>query len=404
MASFRFKSTTNILFTGVTTDTDYTTEDIPTYGATLLIDVNTIDSNANVSTTEAVTAANLESNTPGYLTLVTSVTSNDRNIMVSSHPSVSHPDIDVTTSAVESNGDNNTFVTTVTSTITKNNECLDIFSETKYWNNVGLEFQQPKYRYLILRHSVIQGLLHGNPGGDYNMTCNEMYSLFNYACVKMSEGLYQTLKSTWYKEEIIEIDEKTAYYGCTFFSEIRSVAKLWEAKTVFYGDKVPVEITPEIVGYILTVMKIFAREIVESEYERRYLSLRNASTIEVDSWALQQAEAKEWLNYGGADGHITPLLDYMAQERNIDKTILANKIIQKAEDYQDRFSKMLVEMQKLIKKFEDCSSVWDINILYEDYFGIAMPIKQAIALGRTISESDWTRKPEWSVKGNGYYF
>jgi len=33
-----------------------------------------------------------------------------------------------------------------------------------------------------------------------------------------------------------------------------------------------------------------------------------------------------------------------------------------------------------------------------------MPIKQAIALGRTVSDTDWTRKPEWSVKGNGYYF
>ena len=94
----------------------------------------------------------------------------------------------------------------------------------------------------------------------------------------------------------------------------------------------------------------------------------------------------------------------MAQERELDKTGRANKIIQKAEDDQDRFSKMRVEMQKLIKKFEDCSSVWDINTLYEDYFGIAMPIKQAIALGRTVSDTDWTRKPEWSVKGNGYYF
>lgn len=404
MANFRIKSTSNILFTGAMTDTNYLTEEIPTYGATLIIDVNTSDANTNVSTTEVVTSANLESNTPGYLTLVTTVKSNDKNIVVLSQPSVSHPDIDITSSAVESNDENNLLITTVTSTVTKNNECLDIYSETKYWNNIGLELQQPKYRYLILRHSVIQRLLHGNPGGDYNMTCNEMYSLFNYSCVKMSEGLYQTLKATWYKEEIIEIDEKTAYYGCTFFSEIRPVAKLWEAKNIFYGDKVPVEITPEIVGYILTVMKIFAREIIESEYERRYLSLRNASTIEVDSWALQQAEAKEWLTYNGADGHITPLLDYMAQERNVDKTVLANKILQKAEDYQDRFSKMLVEMQKLIKKFEECSSVWDINTLYEDYFGIAMPIRQAVALGRTVAENDWTRKPEWSVKGNGYYF
>lgn len=404
MANFRIKSTSNVLFTGTMTDTDYVTEEIPTYGATLIIEVNTTDANTNVVTSEVITTANVESNTPGYLTLTTVVKSNDKQITIVSQPATTHGDIDIVSDAVESSDENYSLITTITSTVSKNNECLDIYSETKYWNNIGLELQQPPYRYLILRHNLIAGLLHGNPGGDYNMTCTEMYSLFNYSCVKMSEGLYQTLKSIWAKEEIIELDEKTAYYGCTFFSEIRPVAKLWEAKSIYYGDKVPVEITPEIVGYILKVMKIFARETIESEYERRYLSLRNASTIEVDSWALQLAEAKEWLTYNGADGHITPLLDYMAEERDLDKTVLANKIIQKAEDYQDRFSKMLVEMQKLIKKFEDCSSVWDINTLYEDYFGIAMPIKQAIALGRTISDTDWTRKPEWRVKGNGYYF
>ena len=61
-------------------------------------------------------------------------------------------------------------------------------------------------------------------------------------------------------------------------------------------------------------------------------------------------------------------------------------------------------LQQLLDKFNDCTTVWDMNILYEDYFGITMPIKEAIALGRTVSDTNWNRLPQWSVKGNGYYF
>ena len=404
MQPFKFKSTSNVVFTGVLTDTDFVTETVPTYAAALIIDVASNDANTTISTVEVITSPNVESGTPGVLTLTTTIQSNDKDLVVTSLPAATHPSIVFNSTAAETSSDQHALITTVTTTVAKSDECLDIFCDTKYWNNLGLQLPEPNYRYLIIKQNLVQHMLHGNPGGDYNMTCVEMYSLFNYICVKMSEGLYQTLKTIWYKEEIIEIDESTAYYGCTFFGEIRPIAKLWEAKSMWYGEKVPTEITPEIIGYILAVMKIFAREIIESEYERRYLSLRNASTIEVDSWALQLDEAQEWLTYGGADNHITPLLDYMALQRNMDKTVLANKIISKDALYKDNFSKMLVEMQTLIKKFEECDTVWDINVLYEDVFGISMPIKQAIALGRTVSENDWTRKNEWRVKGNGYYF
>jgi hypothetical protein len=59
-------------------------------------------------------------------------------------------------------------------------------------------------------------------------------------------------------------------------------------------------------------------------------------------------------------------------------------------------------MQKLLKLFKNVSTIWDLNILYEDYFNIMMPQSQAIVLGRTVSETDWTRLTE--VKSNGFNF
>lgn len=400
MSKTLFKNTTKLILT----DVEHDGVNIPNFLITgaVVLDVSTSDKNTTVTTTENLTLADWENNIPGHITIVSVVKSKDHDTYAAISPAVTNPDLDVETNVVESEIDD-TFVITITSKVTYNISPMYLFAETTQWTNLGIA-EEHIYRYLILRHNLISNVLHGNPGGDYYMTCEEMYSIMNITCVKMSEGLYQTLRQTWLEEKVIEIDEETAFYGSKFFGEIRSVAKLWEAKTPWYGEKIPTEITPEIVGYILKVMKIFAKSIIEVEYERRFLVLKNASTLEAESWIIQKQEAKEWLTYGNTDGHITPLLDYIASERGLDKTQLANKILEKSEIYQDKMSHLLVEMQILLKKFEDCSSVWDINILYEDCFGIGMPIKQAAELGRTVDAEGYIRKPEWKVKGNGYYF
>ena len=94
----------------------------------------------------------------------------------------------------------------------------------------------------------------------------------------------------------------------------------------------------------------------------------------------------------------------MATERGEDKTVLANKILQKAEAYQDKLSTMLVAMQKLKKQFKNSTSISDINILYEDYLGVMMPTAQAVEMGRTLSTTDWARKPEYEVMANEFNF
>lgn len=395
-----FKVITSIVLTDVDHN-DLTPPNILITGSVIL-DVKSADAATEIVTTEDITFADWATSTPGSIKITSVIKSTDHTTFASISPAVTDPDLDVATTVTETT-EGDKYVLTVVSDVTYTVAPLYLFAETV--NQTSIENAEPKiYRYLILDHSLVDGLLHGNPGGDYYMTCQEMYSIMNVACVKLSEGMYQTLRQSWKQEKIIEIDENTANYGTVFFGEIRPVAKMWEAKSAHYGEKVPTEITPEIIVCILTVMKAFAKEIVESEFERRYLEMRNASMIEADSWHLQLMEAREWLTYQGADGHRTPFLDYLAAHKKVDKTTLSNKILEKAEAYQDKFSTLLVQMQTILDKFDECSSVWDINILYEDYFGISMPIKQAVALGRTLSDDDYTRKPEWAVKGNGHYF
>ena len=396
-----YKSVSDIYFSNAGSGVQFQVDSTTFHSAKIITDISTSDANVSVSTTEILTQAS--GSVPAFATIVTTVSTIDTNVRIAVNPAVSGNDIDIVTVGSESVA-NGIPTTTMTSTVSLKTGDLVVYANSTVTDNTNSALQEPAYRYLILRHNLVDGMLHGVPGGDYNMTCQEMYSLMNVTCVKLSEGLYQTLRQGWVQETIIEIDADTAFYGTTFFSEIRPVAKIWEAKTSWYGEKTPTQITPEIVGYILKVMKAFATNIVESEYERRYLTLRNASMLETASWEIQKAEAKEWLVFQGADNHVTPFLDYLATQRSMDKTVLANKILTNAESHQDALSRLLVEMQTLVKKFNNCDSVWDINILYEDCLGIALPVKQAIDLGRTISADNWNRRPEWSVKGNGYYF
>ena len=376
---------------------DGTMTTLPSDVATIKITTRTSDANLTIDNTETLTQA-ADGQDPTAV-LVSVITTTDANVIITTNSSRGSTDISINTVGAETTDDQGRLMTTMTTTVTRPGSTQEVFAGSTTSNPT--ELTEPSYRYLIMRHDLLDGYLHGSPGGDYNMTCNDMYSLFNIACVQISEGLYQTLKPYWVKEKIIEIDGETAYYGTTFFSEIRPTAKVWEAKSVWYGEKTPVQITPEIQGYIVRVMKAFAYEIVFYEMERRYYSLRDASDLEAASWQIQREEAEAWLADPSAE---TPFLDYLVGERHQTKEVLVQAIQENVKKYHRDLAQLLIQEQNIIDRFNACDTVWDLNTLYEDLFGITMPVKQAIALGRTVSDTNWNRLPQYRVKGNGYYF
>jgi len=273
-------------------------------------------------------------------------------------------------------------------------------------------------KYLIIKQSCLDTTQFDSGVWDSRFTFNEMYDLQNLSCIEISEELYGIHHKGW-GGKYIEITKDLATNGSTFFSEVRDVSKVWEVgdgvpeglteeqmRNMDYPDgakygKVPVTMTDEIKLDTLNFMKIFAKELIEDEYEKRFLSLRDTGLLEVASWEIQKHEAREHL--AGAGGN-TPFLDYLATQHSTDQTVLANKILSKAESYEDKVSTLLVAMQKLLKQFENTTSIKDINTLYEDYLGVLMPTIQAIEMGRTVSNTDWERKPEYEVKANEYNF
>ena len=283
-------------------------------------------------------------------------------------------------------------------------------------------------KYLIIKQSLLdpQLFMEGDAYDD-RFVFKELYDLLNVSCIKVSSQMYSIHSKVW-NGKYIEISEDTAKLGSTLFSEVRDTAKLWEISgldgpgltgnenpEVFEqypeatAEKVPVSMnevrgTMTIKEHVLVFMKAFAKEIIEEEYQYRFLALRDTCELESASWEIQKHEAREWLTNAGLNGSVTPFLDYLATERGEDKTVLSNKILTKAEGYQDKLSTMLVAMQKLKKQFKNTTSITDINTLYEDYLGVMMPTTQAVEMGRTLSTTDWARKPEYEVMANEFNF
>ena len=283
-------------------------------------------------------------------------------------------------------------------------------------------------KYLIIKQSLLDPQLFMEENAyDDRFVFKELYDLLNVSCIKVSSQMYSIHSKVW-NGKYIEISEDTAKLGSTLFSEVRDTAKLWEISgldgpgltgnenpEVFEqypeatAEKVPISMnevrgTMTIKEHVLVFMKAFAKEIIEEEYQYRFLALRDTCELESASWEIQKHEAREWLTNAGLNGSVTPFLDYLATERGEDKTVLSNKILTKAEGYQDKLSTMLVAMQKLKKQFKITTSITDINTLYEDYLGVMMPTTQAIEMGRTLSTTDWARKPEYEVMANEFNF
>lgn len=283
-------------------------------------------------------------------------------------------------------------------------------------------------KYLIIKQSLLDPQLFMEENAyDDRFIFKELYDLLNVSCIQVSSQMYSIHSKVW-NGKYIEISEDTATLGSTLFSEVRDTAKLWEISgldgpgltgnenpEVFEqypeatAEKVPISMnevrgTMTIKEHVLVFMKAFAKEIIEEEYQYRFLALRDTCELESASWEIQKHEAREWLTNAGLNGSVTPFLDYLATERGEDKTVLSNKILTKAEGYQDKLSTMLVAMQKLKKQFKNTTSITDINTLYEDYLGVMMPTSQAIEMGRTLSTTDWARKPEYEVMANEFNF
>ncbi|SVA89260.1 uncharacterized protein METZ01_LOCUS142114 [marine metagenome] len=271
-----------------------------------------------------------------------------------------------------------------------------------------------KLRYIIVPEEDIKAYITGGSFQDKNFKCESKYNLLGLSAVEISNSLLETIRPQLGRS-FEEITKDEFYFGTVHFAEIRDTVKVLKTGDGVIWDWTPaipdehwkqaIDFSQEMKDFTLSFMKKYAKEIIENEYSKKLKFIKNVSELEAATWEIQKHEAREFLTYGEDDpAHVTPFLDYIATERSFDKTTLSNKILEKAEEYQDRLSTMLVTSQKILKKVEVCTTIWDLNIVYEDYFGIMMPTEQAETLKRIDSGIKEDGEIDYNRKGNRMAF
>ncbi len=271
-----------------------------------------------------------------------------------------------------------------------------------------------KLRYIIIPEEDIKAYITGGSFQDKNFKCESKYNLLGLSAVEISDSLLETIRPQLGRS-FEEITKDEFYFGTVHFAEIRDTVKVLKTGDGVIWDWTPaipdehwkqaIDFSQEMKDFTLSFMKKYAKEIIENEYSKKLKFIKNVSELESATWEIQKHEAREFLTYGEDDpAHVTPFLDYIATERSFDKTTLSNKILEKAEEYQDRLSTMLVKSQKILKKVEVCTTIWDLNIVYEDYFGIMMPTEQAETLKRVDPGIKEDGEIDYNRKGNRMAF
>tara|TARA_B100001964_G_scaffold136488_1_gene150645 strand:- start:1806 stop:2816 length:1011 start_codon:yes stop_codon:yes gene_type:complete len=271
-----------------------------------------------------------------------------------------------------------------------------------------------KLRYIIIPEEDIKAYITGGSFRDKNFKCESKYNLLGLSAVEISDSLLETIRPQLGRS-FEEITKDEFYFGTVHFAEIRDTVKVLKTGDGVIWDWTPaipdehwkqaIDFSQEMKDFTLSFMKKYAKEIIENEYSKKLKFIKNVSELESATWEIQKHEAREFLTYGEDDpAHVTPFLDYIATERSFDKTTLSNKILEKAEEYQDRLSTMLVKSQKILKKVEVCTTIWDLNIVYEDYFGIMMPTEQAETLKRVDPGIKEDGEIDYNRKGNRMAF
>jgi hypothetical protein len=130
-------------------------------------------------------------------------------------------------------------------------------------------------------------------------------------------------------------------------------------------DKVKIQITQERYDSIMKAMKLFAKVLLEEEFDKRFEKLRyTGCKLEMQTW---EEQVKEILKFN--DQQETPLLSAIATAKGIELSELVLSIETKLVEYKQKVQTLYTDLIKLKTEFSNCVIIEELNILYTKYFG-----------------------------------
>jgi len=120
--------------------------------------------------------------------------------------------------------------------------------------------------------------------------------------------------------------------------------------------------TSEEAKKVADFSRIILRRHVEEIYRQRVAALNNtAIEYEMGTWTQQRKEAEA----GGG-----PLLDAISSGRRVAVEVIISKVLAKAAAYDEEVGRLIGEKQYYTDKLEAATTIRDLAVLAEDWFGI----------------------------------
>ena len=215
----------------------------------------------------------------------------------------------------------------------------------------------------------------------HSTTYSTVYNFHNVSTVKMNKLVFETVKSCF--KRYIELDEKEFEDALKFQGEIRTHYKDYvvemnadgEMEHVKRKKKTPSKRIQRAISY-MTKQAIL---VIEHEFELRFKNFKNCCDVESESWVYQLEEARKFTENEDAK---TPFIDILCMTRGMQKQELVKRILKNHDKYLIDYASLLGKYHAIRSQFRNCDNMWDMNILYEDYLNVGMPIKQGQKLGR----------------------
>ena len=194
-----------------------------------------------------------------------------------------------------------------------------------------------------------------------------------------------------------EVSEDVGKWGVKHFGEVRAVVKVTDDDPLSEDEeyaleqlpdgRTKVELPQERYDAAIGFMKVAAKLIIEDEYDRRFLTLKaEESKLEQYLWNAQIEEAN---NLEGE----TPLLNSIATTKGITVSEVAESVLAGNKTFNEKVQTLYNAMLALKKEFKDCTTVRELNVLWQKYMGVTMPYAQMLEEPDIYLDEDGNPKP-----------
>ena len=194
-----------------------------------------------------------------------------------------------------------------------------------------------------------------------------------------------------------EVSEDVGKWGVKHFGEVRAVVKVTDDDPLSEDEeyaleqlpdgRTKVELPQERYDAAISFMKTAAKLIIEDEYDRKFLTLKaEESKLEQYLWDTQITEAN---NLEGE----TPLLNSIATAKGIAVSEVASSVLAGNKTFNDKVQALYDSMLALKQEFKSCATIRELNVLWQKYMGVPMPIFQMEELGLVNADGSTPHVP-----------